>query len=521
MRGIEPVLLLILDGWGYGSAGPGNAVQTARTPNLNWVQENYPLCLLKCSGRSVGLPQGQMGNSEVGHLNIGAGRVVYQDILRIDKAIEEGSLGLNPVLQDLLHRVKARGSCLHLLGLLSDGGVHSHFRHLLALLQAAKDFGLQDVCVHAFLDGRDTSPWAGAGFVSRLQQEMQELGLGRIATICGRYYAMDRDKHWSRTKSAYQALVQGWGEPFQDPLQAVQARYGQDISDEFIPPTQIVDSQGQPVGLLQDDDGLFFFNFRADRARQLASALSRQDFSGFERGRVPRLCGLASMTEYEPDLDLEVAFQPESLQKIMGQVCSEQGLKQLRLAETEKYAHVTYFFNGGQEQAFELEDRILVPSPRNVSTYDQKPEMSLHQVTQELLSAWRQDKYSLVVCNFANLDMVGHTGNFEAAVQACEAVDHSLGQVLQLVLSGPGSLLLTADHGNAEHMLNEQGKPHTAHTRNPVPFFLLQGKAHEPGKLRSQGILADIAPTILDLWGISQPEEMTGSSLLQTGGSHG
>jgi 2,3-bisphosphoglycerate-independent phosphoglycerate mutase len=519
MRYLEPVLLLILDGWGYAPEHPGSAVQAARTPNLDWVLENHPLSLLQCSGQAVGLPQGQMGNSEVGHLNIGAGRVVYQDILRIDQAINDAQLAFNPVLQGVMHKVKSRGSCLHLLGLLSDGGVHSHFRHLLALLQAAKDFGLGEVCVHAFLDGRDTSPWAGAGFVQRLEQEMQNLGLGRICTLCGRYYAMDRDKHWSRTKAAYQALVQGLGEPFQDSQQAVEAWYQQDISDEFIPPTQIVDRKGQPLGLLQDGDGLFFFNFRADRARQLASALSRDDFSGFERSRVPKLCALASMTEYEPDLDLEVAFPPVSLQKIMGQVCSEQGLAQFRLAETEKYAHVTYFFNGGQEEAFALEDRVLVPSPREVATYDQKPEMSVFQVTEELRSAWQSGKYSFVVCNFANLDMVGHTGNFSAAVQACEAVDSCVGQVLKLVLSGPGSLVLTADHGNAECMLDQEQKPHTAHTQNPVPFFLLQGTG-QGFKLRSQGILADIAPTILDLWAIPKPEEMTGSSLLQTGGGN-
>ncbi|MGM0424749.1 MAG: 2,3-bisphosphoglycerate-independent phosphoglycerate mutase [Thermodesulfobacteriota bacterium] len=520
MRYIEPVLLLILDGWGHAPEGPGNAIYAARTPNLDWVQENYPCSLLECSGQAVGLPQGQMGNSEVGHLNIGAGRIVYQDILRIDQAVADAQLGSNPVLQEVMHKVKARGSCLHLLGLLSDGGVHSHFRHLLALLQAAREFGLEDVCVHAFLDGRDTSPWAGAGFVRRLKQEMQDLGLGRIGTLCGRYYAMDRDKHWSRTKAAYKALVLGAGEPFQDPLQAVEARYEQSISDEFIPPTQIVDKNGQPEGLLQDGDGLFFFNFRADRARQMASALSREDFSGFERGRVPKLCALASMTEYEPDLDLEVAFPPVSLEKIMGQVCSEQGLKQLRLAETEKYAHVTYFFNGGQEEAFALEDRVLVPSPREVATYDQKPEMSLFQVWEELATAWKSGVYSFVVCNFANLDMVGHTGNFNAAVQACEAVDSCVGQVLKLILSGPGTLVLTADHGNAEYMLSQEQKPHTAHTQNPVPFFLLRDQGQNC-RLRSQGILADIAPTILDLWTMPKPGEMTGSSLLQIGGANG
>ncbi|MFW6179672.1 MAG: 2,3-bisphosphoglycerate-independent phosphoglycerate mutase [Desulfohalobiaceae bacterium] len=519
MRNIEPVLLLILDGWGHAPKGPGNAVDAARTPNLDWVQKNYPLSLLKCSGQAVGLPKGQMGNSEVGHLNIGAGRVVYQDILRIDKAIEDGQLGSNPVLQGLMHKVRSRGSRLHLLGLLSDGGVHSHLRHLLALLHTAKDFGLEDVCVHAFLDGRDTSPWAGASFVHKLQEEMHGLGLGRICTLSGRYYAMDRDKHWSRTRTAYQALVHGLGEPFQDPLQAVEHWYEQNISDEFIPPTQIVDRKGQPLGLLQDEDGLFFFNFRADRARQLARALSKEGFSEFERSGVPKFSALASMTEYEPDLDLEVAFPPVSLQKIMGQICSELGLSQLRLAETEKYAHVTYFFNGGRERPYELEERVLVPSPREVATYDQKPEMSVFQVTEELVAAWQGGKYSFVVCNFANLDMVGHTGNFKATVQACEAVDSCVGRVLQLVPSGPGSLVLTADHGNAENMLNQEHKHHTAHSQNPVPFFLLRGQGPHL-KLRSQGILADIAPTILDLWAIPKPEEMTGSSMLLTGGAN-
>lgn len=516
MNSAEPVLLLILDGWGYAPQDSGNALCFAQTPHLDWVMENYPLCLLKCSGQAVGLPEGQMGNSEVGHLNIGAGRVVYQDILRIDQAIENEQLARNPALHDLLTRVKAKGSALHFLGLLSNGGVHSHIRHLYALLEIARDFGLQKVFVHAFLDGRDTSPWAGLSFVRELEQKMQILGIGRIASLSGRYYAMDRDKHWSRTKTAYDTLLHGAGQRFQDPLQAVQARYDQGISDEFLPPSLIVDSKDQPVGLLQEDDGLLFLNFRADRARQLAKALSRDDFDGFQRGQRHKFCSLVSMTEYDPELELDVAFPQESLKRIMGQLCSEQGLRQLRLAETEKYAHVTYFFNAGQEEPYALEDRILVPSPRSVATYDQKPEMSVFEVTEKLASAWQSGSYAFIVCNFANLDMVGHTGNFKATMQACAAVDSCLGRVLEMVLQGEGCLILTADHGNADCMLDKNQQPHTAHSKNPVPFFLIRKQGIPLGfRLRKKGILADIAPTILALWSLGQPEEMTGNSLLQ------
>ncbi len=520
MKKFSPVLLLIVDGWGYTAPNAGNALWAASTPNLDWVWENYPLCLLKCSGRAVGLPEGQMGNSEVGHLNIGAGRVVYQDILRIDQAIEDGLLEEIPVLHSLLRRVKANDSSLHLMGLLSDGGVHSHVRHLYALLEVARRFGLKNINVHAFLDGRDTSPWAGLGHVRDLQDKLQALDVGRIATLCGRYYAMDRDKHWSRTKAAYNALVHGEGDLFQDPVQAVQSRYDQGISDEFLPPSVLVDSRSQPVALLKDDDGVFFFNFRADRARQLAAALSQKEFSGFERGRLPGFCGLVSMTDYERELDLEVAFAPVNLENILGQVCAQEGIKQIRLAETEKYAHVTYFFNGGREKPFAEEDRILVPSPRSVATYDQKPEMSVFEVTEKLVSVWQRGLYSFVVCNFANLDMVGHTGNFQAAVQACSAVDQCLGQVLQLFRQGEGTLILTADHGNAECMLSEEQKPYTAHSKNPVPLFLIRGQGRAP-VLREQGILADIAPTVLNVWNLPAPREMTGESLLQSGETDG
>ena len=503
------VVLLILDGWGLAPQGPGNAFSRAHTPNLDLIMNTYPCTSLECSGPQVGLPRGQMGNSEVGHLNIGAGRVVYQDILRISLTLEEGRLGQNPVLEDLLNRMGPE-STLHLMGLVSDGGVHSLQEHLHGLLNILGQKNVSRVMVHCFLDGRDTSPTSGAHFVSRLQEYMESCGTGRIATVMGRYYAMDRDKRWERTREAYEALTLGRAEAVRDPVQAIQASYSRGVTDEFVKPMVLTDEDNHPVGCLQDNDAVLFFNFRADRARQLTQALYRRNFQEFSRSKAPDL-SVATMTEYDKSFKLPVLFPPENLQNILGEVLSNNSIAQLRIAETEKYAHVTYFFNGGLEEPFQQEERVLIPSPREVATYDHKPEMSAFQVTEKLCSLISQEKYSLYVCNLANLDMVGHTGNISAAVKACEAVDRCAGSILEAVLEKNGILLLTSDHGNSEDMLAEDDSPKTAHSTNPVPFCLVNSPEH---KLRREGILADIAPTILDLWSIDLPAEMDGKSLL-------
>jgi len=507
-----PTLLLILDGWGYSESAEGNAISASRTPNLDALVQEHPSCVLECTGHAVGLPEGQMGNSEVGHLNLGAGRIVDQDIVRIDKSIESGKLFENEVLLDLLRRCLDRGGKLHLLGLVSDGGVHSHVRHIEALLELAGRYDQLEVCLHAFLDGRDTPPYSGEGHLRRLHERMQAAGLGRIATVSGRYYAMDRDGRWERIEAAYKAVVDGDGPGAVDPVDCVREAYNQGESDEFVTPTVLLDSDGRPLGRIEDGDAVFFFNFRADRARQLVRSLSERDFSEFVRPRLPELSGLATMTEYDRTFDLPAAFPPQTLRGILGEVCSHAGLAQLRIAETEKYAHVTYFFNGGREEPFPGEERILVPSPREVATYDQKPEMSLPEVTERLLEKWHEGRYSLIVCNFANLDMVGHTGSFQAAVQACEAVDQAAGRVWQAVSETGGRLMVTADHGNADVMVDDDQERHTAHSLNPVRFVLAEETPAR--RLRPSGVLGDVAPTILDLWDMDAPEEMTGRSLL-------
>ena len=509
-----PTLLLILDGWGLGLKGESNAIHMAHTPNLDRIQAAYPGSRLQCTGEAVGLPAGQMGNSEVGHLNIGAGRIVDQDIVRIDKAIREGSLFANPTLSELLESVRERGSRLHLMGLVSDGGVHSHINHLFALLEMARGKSVPEVAVHAFLDGRDTSPRSGAGYVRSLEQKMEQLGIGRIGSLSGRYYAMDRDKRWDRTALAYEAIVHGRGDKVFDPVQAVEASYEQGVTDEFLTPKVVCDSSGQPVAPVGDGDGVFWFNFRADRAKQLVRSLFEQQFEPFDRGKAPQLCRLATMNQYDADFPLPVAFPPVELVNILGEVCAQQGLRQLRIAETEKYAHVTYFFNGGREEPFPGEDRCLIPSPQEVATYDQKPEMSLQEVIQELEKRWRSQEHHLVVCNFANLDMVGHTGDFQAAVRACEAVDQGLGRVLACLEQVPGRLLVTADHGNADVMLDSRQQTQTAHSHNPVGLVWIEPEK-DSRSLRPEGILGDVAPTILHLWGLKQPAEMTGRSLVQ------
>jgi len=511
---MTPTFLLILDGWGAGSPGPGNAVSAAATPNLDHLLSAWPHCLLQCTGEAVGLPPGQMGNSEVGHLNIGAGRVVNQDIVRIDKALEDGSFYHNEVLAEVMGQVMASGGTLHLLGLVSDGGVHSHLEHIVGLLKMAARKGLSRVAVHAFLDGRDTPPHSGASYLRDLSRSMSSLGVGIIGSVSGRYFAMDRDKRWDRTALAYEALVQGRGRTADDPVELVQQGYSNGETDEFVKPSVMVDSHGQPRARIKDGDGVLFFNFRADRARQLTRSFFEEEFQEFERGQIPDLSGLATMTEYDATFPVKAAFPQVLLSNILGEVCAREGIRQLRIAETEKYAHVTYFFNGGREDPFEGEERVLIPSPKDVATYDLKPEMSLSEVVRSLEEAWPRGGYDLTVCNFANLDMVGHTGNFQAAVQACEAVDDAVGRVEAMVLDRGGRLLVTADHGNADVMKDADNGMHTAHSTNPVHFVRVEEGVEEED-LRD-GVLGDIAPTVLDLWGIKIPQEMTGKSLVSS-----
>jgi 2,3-bisphosphoglycerate-independent phosphoglycerate mutase len=508
----KPVMLMILDGWGIYPPGPGNAVHLAHTPNLDRLLAEYPHTRLKTSGKAVGLPDGVMGNSEVGHLNIGAGRVVYQDLLRIDLAIENGSFFDNPALCGAMQQAAQNKSSLHLIGLVSDGGVHSQLTHLMALLDMAKQSRLPDVFVHALLDGRDTAPDGGQDYLAQVQTHVQQIGTGAIATICGRYYAMDRDTRWDRTEQAYRLLTMGEGRPARDPVAAVREAYERGESDEFVKPIVITGKNNQPRTLVRDGDVIIFFNFRADRARQLTRAFTDPEFKGFQRTVFPRLGGYVCMTLYDESFDLPMAFPPEHLDAILGETVSEDGLHQLRIAETEKYAHVTYFFNGGEERPFANEDRCLIPSPRDIPTYDHKPEMSAEGVTEEVLKRIASDRYDLIVLNFANMDMVGHTGVIQAAVKACETVDRCLGRIVEAVLGKGGAVLITADHGNAETMLTPEGKIFTAHTTNPVPLILID-EDHRRVHLR-EGRLGDIAPTILQLMGLTQPKQMTGQTLI-------
>ncbi len=529
-KGLTPTVLLILDGWGIAPAGPGNAVSLARTPNLDRLTALPSRTTLACSGRDVGLPAGFMGNSEVGHMNIGAGRVVYQDLTRIDMAVENGELANNPALCGLLDSIAAKGGRLHLMGLLSDGGVHSHIRHLRPMVEAARDRNVP-VLVHAFLDGRDTSPTSGAGYVADLEAILRDAGWGRIATLTGRYYAMDRDKRYERNALAWAALTGGRGTMVAAPsgpqggslAEAVRAAYAGGETDEFVTP-RVVTENGTPVGLVADGDGVFFFNFRADRARQLTRAFIDPAFDGFDRdadgGRRPVLSGFVTMTGYEASFNVPVAFGKDNLAMTIGEVVSSMGLRQLRIAETEKYAHVTYFLNCGREEPFPGEERRLVASPRDVATYDLKPAMSAVEVTDLLLQEWGQGGYSLVVCNLANCDMVGHTGVIPAAVAAVETVDACVGRIAEAVLSAGGRLIVTADHGNAEELLDGAGNPQTAHTTNRVHCVVAERDPSSPGgmralRLRGDGRLGDIAPTILGLWGVDKPDLMTGASLVR------
>ncbi len=509
MKKLTPTLLLILDGWGLAPAGPGNAAKLADTPTLDMALAHPSRTDIAASGRAVGLPAGYMGNSEVGHMNLGAGRIVYQDMTLIDVAIEKGEMASNPVLTDLLAKTKASGGRLHFMGLLSDGGVHSHIHHLKALLEMAKAANVP-AAVHAFMDGRDTSPTSGADFIKNIKDFMDSLGHGILATVIGRYYAMDRDSHWERNVLAWNAMVNGQGEIAPDPVAAVKAAYAADETDEFLKPRLVPGPNGKPI-TIADGDGLFFFNFRADRARQLTRAFYETDFAGFDRGHQPKLAAFATCTPYDSTLPLPAAFIKPGLDHSLGEVVSDLGVRQLRIAETEKYAHVTYFFSCGRETEFPGETRRLVPSPRDVATYDLKPEMSAVQVTDALLEEWGRGEYSFVVCNLANPDMVGHTGVIPAGIKACETVDACAKRIIEAVLAKDGRVLITADHGNVEEMLTPDGKPQTAHTTNPVALAVLD--AGPVKKLRSGGKLGDIAPTILRLWGLPVPQEMTGASL--------
>lgn len=489
----------------------GNATLLARTPVHDSILASCPWGLLQSSGESVGLEAGLMGNSEVGHLNLGAGRIVYQDSTRISQAVRDGSFYETPALVDVVARTKAANSRLHLLGLCSDGGVHSKLEHLYALLELAARHGVSEVFIHCFMDGRDTSPVSGEGFLADVARRASEIGVGRIATIVGRYYAMDRDNRWERVKEAYDALVNGTGVVADEPVRAILDWYSQGKTDEFIPPTIIGSADSPPEnGRLRDGDGVIFFNFRADRARELTRAITVDDFTGFSRDRKPEVA-FVTMTLYDESLPLPQAFPPQTMTNILSSVLAGSGIRQLRIAETEKYAHVTYFFNGGDEVPMAFEDRCLIPSPR-VATYDLQPQMSAPEVTAEVISRLESQQYDVVIMNYANPDMVGHTGILEAAKSAIEVVDECVGKVLHTVETMDGTALITADHGNAEKMRDENGDPFTAHTTNPVHLILF-GAAAKTWGLQS-GILADVAPTILELMSLPIPREMTGKSLL-------
>jgi 2,3-bisphosphoglycerate-independent phosphoglycerate mutase len=511
-KSAKPLVLTILDGWGVCDRLAGNAIKKANLPNYHRLWETYPHTVLSASGEAVGLPEGQMGNSEVGHLNIGAGRVVFQEFTRISRSIREKSFFNNKVLLDTMQKVKENNSALHLMGLLSDGGVHSHINHLLALLEMAGQVGLTQVFVHCFLDGRDVPPANAKDYILLLQQKFKELKFGAVATVIGRFYAMDRDKRWERVNRAYRAMVYGEGIKAPLPRVAVEQSYEKRVTDEFVEPTVIVDGEGNPHATVKSGDGIIFYNFRADRARELTRAFVDKEFSGFDRGKNPPRVYFACMTQYDATIEAPIAFPPQNLHNTLGQVLAEYKLKQLRIAETEKYAHVTFFFNGGIEEPNKGEERILIPSPK-VATYNLQPEMSAFQVTKKVIDEIKENNYDVIVLNYANPDMVGHTGMIDATIRAVETIDKCLGQVEAAVKSRKGILIITADHGNAESMIDEQtGEPQTAHTTSKVPFILVGDK--EVNVQLNKGALEDIAPTILELLGIKKPEEMTGKSLI-------
>jgi 2,3-bisphosphoglycerate-independent phosphoglycerate mutase len=501
----KPVALIVCDGWGLNPRKDHNAIAAARTPHFDELYAKWPWMPLHTSGLAVGLPEGQMGNSEVGHMNMGAGRIVYQELTRIDVAIRDGSFFQNDVLAKVMEDTKQAGKDLHLIGLLSDGGVHSSIEHMFALVRMAKERGVERVWIHAFLDGRDTAPKSARGFLARTEQVLREIGLGKIATISGRYYAMDRDQNWERTELAYRAMVDAQGRPADDADSAIARSYEEGINDEFVVPV-VLDAQGR----IKDGDGVIFFNFRPDRARQITQAITDREFNAFERGAAP-LVRFVCLTQYKDSFGLPVAYPPQKLVDNLASVLAEKRVRQLHTAETEKYAHVTFFFNCGREAPYDLEERILIPSPK-IATYDLQPEMSAPEVAASAAAAIDAHHTDVLIMNFANADMVGHTGNMAATVQAIEAVDRAVGQVVAAILRQGGTALITADHGNAEMMIDyETGEIMTSHTTNPVPLIM----AGRQLKLRESGILADVAPTILDLLDIAQPAAMTANTLIQ------
>ena len=501
----RPVLLCIMDGFGKNESTYGNAIAAAKKPNLDKIVSENPMTFIGASGLDVGLPDGQMGNSEVGHTNIGAGRVVYQELTRITKSIQDGDFFTNEALVGAMENCKKNSSALHLMGLMSDGGVHSHNTHLYGIMELAKRSGVDKVYIHCFMDGRDVPPTSGKDYLAELYKKCDEIGVGEIATVMGRYYAMDRDNRWERVVKAYKAMTEGEGVKFDCACKMMEESYANDVTDEFIVPA--VSEKADPV---KDNDSIVFFNFRPDRAREITRAFVDPAFSGFEREQLKGLYYVC-MTQYDATMpNVHVAFKPESLENTFGEYISDKGLKQLRIAETEKYAHVTFFFNGGVEKQYPGEDRILVKSPA-VATYDLQPEMSAYEVTDKLLAAIDSDKYDAIILNYANCDMVGHTGVFDAAVKAVEAVDTCVGKIVDAVAAKGGVTLITADHGNADKMYEADGSPFTAHTTNPVPFIIVG----YPCELREGGRLCDIAPTMLKIMGLEQPKEMTGVSIIK------
>ena len=493
-------MLMILDGFGINENEQGNAVKLANTPNIDKLMKTCPTTRIFASGMSVGLPEGQMGNSEVGHTNIGAGRIVYQELTRITKSIEDGDFFSIPEFIEAIENCKKNNSKLHIMGLLSDGGVHSHMRHLFGLLELAKRKDFEEVYVHCFLDGRDTPPASAEGYIMKLQEKMKEKGVGKIASISGRFYSMDRDKRWNRIQKTYDAMVNGIGEKSASPITAIESSYQKEVFDEFVEPTVITNGE-KPVATIEDGDSVIFFNFRPDRAREITRAIVDKEFKEFETKKMNTY--FVCFTNYDETMpNVHIAFKKEMIKNTLGEIVSKNGGKQLRIAETEKYAHVTFFFNGGEEKQYEGEDRILVPSPK-VETYDMKPEMSAYEVTQKVVEAINSEKYNCIILNYANPDMVGHTGSLSAAIKAVEAVDECVGKVITAIESQKANLIITADHGNAEQMIDyKTGEPHTAHTTNLVPLILISER--ENVKLR-EGKLADIAPTLLELMGLEKP----------------
>jgi len=507
-----PLVLIVLDGWGLSKIRDCNAIALANTPTYLELLERYPHASLITNGEAVGLPTGQMGNSEVGHMNLGAGRIIYQDLTRIDQSISSGEFFKNPRLLESITRCTGDRQALHLIGLVSDGGVHSHQHHLNALIKMAAKHRLDRVFVQVITDGRDTSPTAGANFIAELEQTMTSTGVGKIASVTGRYYAMDRDRRWERTRRTYEMLTKGTGKSCKNAQKLINEAYSAGITDEFIEPSIVLDETGNPIGNLEDGDSVVFFNFRSDRARQLTRAITFDDFNDFNRSVFPRIHS-TTMTEYDATYHLPTVFPPEVFSSNLATVLANHGIRNLRLAETEKYAHVTYFFNCGEEKPYQGEERILIPSPK-VPTYDLQPEMSATEITKQLVTDVKNSRHDLIICNFANADMVGHTGKLDATISAISTLDHCLLQIVQTVENIGGTVIITSDHGNAEQMWNsKRGEPHTAHTTNPVPILVVEERLRDSGYELSDGSLCDVASTILGILKIAQPTQMTGSDL--------